>query len=84
MFNIIILAIGKVRENYIREGIHEYMKRIKPYARVQVHELKATPFKKDNHMKVKEEEGERIIKFLDKKSFCLRLFYSAIIHRLKK
>ena len=31
-----IILVGKVRERYLREGIDEYLKRLKPYAKVEL------------------------------------------------
>lgn len=35
-----ILAVGKIKEPYLNEGISEYLKRLKPYARVEITEVK--------------------------------------------
>lgn len=66
MFNIIILVIGKIKESYYLEAIQEYQKRLKPYAKIEIVELKPEPFGASNKEKSKKAEGERIINFLNK------------------
>lgn len=69
MFNITILAVGKIKEKYFQEAIGEYLKRLKPYAKITIEELKAEPFKNENEkIKSKKIEGERILNFLEKHS----------------
>lgn len=67
MLDIIILAIGKIKEKYWQEAIGEYTKRLQPYARLRVVELSAVSFSGANQQKAKEEEGRKILKFLEKK-----------------
>jgi 23S rRNA (pseudouridine1915-N3)-methyltransferase len=40
VYRIDILAVGKVRENYLAAGIREYQKRLVPYARVDISEVR--------------------------------------------
>lgn len=69
MFNITILAVGKIKEKYFQEAIGEYLKRLKPYAKITIEELKAEPFKNESEkIKSKKIEGGRIINFLEKHS----------------
>ena len=66
MLNIIILSVGKIKEKYFQEAFNEYFKRLKPYAKIEVQELKLEPFMSDSDKeKSKKIEGERILKFLD-------------------
>ena len=65
MFDITILAVGKIRENYYREALEEYRKRLSPYARVKIEDIKAEPFKRESDKsKTKRTEAERILKYL--------------------
>ena len=41
-----IISIGKIKERYLLEGIQEYEKRIKPFCRIQMIELKEEGIKK--------------------------------------
>lgn len=66
MYDIIILAIGKIKEKNFSEVIDEYLKRLKPYARITVHELPFESFSDGQGARAKEVEGERILNFLSK------------------
>jgi 23S rRNA (pseudouridine1915-N3)-methyltransferase len=33
---ITIIAVGKIKEKYLKEGINEYLKRLRPYAKVEM------------------------------------------------
>ncbi|MCY7752002.1 23S rRNA (pseudouridine(1915)-N(3))-methyltransferase RlmH [Bacillus haynesii] len=63
--NISIIAIGKLKEKYLKQGIDEYIKRLLAYAKVDIIELpdeKAPENLSDQDMKiVKDKEGERIL-----------------------
>ena len=66
MLNITLLTIGKIKDKSINDLILEYLKRLKPYAKINIEELKSESFKVDNKNKAKEVEGERIINYLKK------------------
>ncbi|WP_148866572.1 23S rRNA (pseudouridine(1915)-N(3))-methyltransferase RlmH [Thermosediminibacter litoriperuensis] len=75
--NITIIAVGKIKENYLREGIREYEKRLKSYCSlriVEVDEEKAPdnpgPAEKERVMK---KEGERILGRMNRSSFNIAL-----------
>lgn len=57
-----IIAVGKIREGFIREGIAEYLKRLQPYAKVEIIEIDDVP---DDDPKAMVKEGERILKRID-------------------
>jgi 23S rRNA (pseudouridine1915-N3)-methyltransferase len=63
--NINIIAVGKLKEKYLKQGIDEYRKRLSAYANIQVIELadeKAPENMSDAEAsQVKEKEGERIL-----------------------
>lgn len=60
MLNITLITVGKIKENSLNELALEYLKRIKPYGRLVVEELKAEPFSNSTKDKAKKLEGERI------------------------
>jgi 23S rRNA pseudoU1915 N3-methylase RlmH len=68
MFNITILAIGKVKESYINTAIVDYLKRLSPYGKIKIEELKAEKFNENNHEQAKVIEGERIKAYLEKRT----------------
>lgn len=63
--NIQVIAVGKLKEKYLVQGIAEYMKRLGPYAKVQITELadekapdSMSPAEEEQ---VKAKEGDRIL-----------------------
>lgn len=44
MFHITVLAVGRLKERYLVEGTAEYLKRLAPYARVDVVEVDEAGF----------------------------------------
>ena len=72
-----ILAVGKIKEPYLREGILEYEKRLRPYAKVQViefpEEKRAIHPSAAQELLAKEEEGERLISGIPPNAFVVVL-----------
>jgi 23S rRNA (pseudouridine1915-N3)-methyltransferase len=66
MFEIVIIAVGKVKNEFLNGAIDEYLKRLKPYAAVKVIELAPESFGGSDHSKAKKTEGERIVAALEK------------------
>lgn len=66
MLDIEIVTIGGIKEKWIKEGIQEYLKRLKPYARIKVIELKAEAFGSTQKEKAKNIESQKIVDFLEK------------------
>lgn len=60
-----IIAVGKLKEKYLVQGIAEYVKRLGPYAKVSIHEVpdeKAPEqLSASEEQQVKAKEGERIL-----------------------
>ncbi|WP_196237928.1 23S rRNA (pseudouridine(1915)-N(3))-methyltransferase RlmH [Calidifontibacillus erzurumensis] len=63
--NISIFCVGKLKEKYLRQGIDEFLKRLGPYAKVDIIEVpdeKAPEHLSETEMEmVKEKEGERLL-----------------------
>lgn len=60
-----IIAIGKIKEDYLKAGINEYLTRINPYSKIEIIEvidskIKDNPNESDI-TKVKNEEGQRVL-----------------------
>jgi len=66
MLDIVILTVGKIKESYYVEAASEYLKRLKPYARVLFEEIKPESFSESTHTSAKKIEGERIINILQR------------------
>ncbi len=65
MLNIKIIALGKLKESYWKEAETEYLKRLHPYAKVEIIELPEEPFRDtDDREKIKKIEAEKIKKHL--------------------
>lgn len=64
-----LVTVGKVKEKYLQAGIDEYLKRLGPYAKVEMVGLPDEPIP-DNASPAQEEqvkarEGERILRAID-------------------
>lgn len=66
MLDIKIISIGQIKEEYFNNAIQEYLKRLKPYARIKLINLKAESFHKSDQEAVLQIESKRIIKYLEK------------------
>ena len=57
-----IIALGKIKEKFLSQGIDEFMKRLTPYASVSIIELSPIEIKDENLTnKILENEGEKIL-----------------------
>lgn len=65
MMNVTVIAVGKLKESYLRDGCGEYIKRLGAYAKVnviEIHEERASDNPSRNEINtIIEKEGERII-----------------------
>jgi 23S rRNA (pseudouridine1915-N3)-methyltransferase len=72
-----VLAVGKLKEQYLVEGIEEYSKRLGRYERLEIVELRKESFSEPLSAKEVEEilrrEGERILKEIKPRSFLVAL-----------
>jgi len=66
MLSIEIISIGKIKKEYFNDAIREYLKRLKPYARIEFTDLKAESFNESNKGVIREIESKKIIKSLEK------------------
>ncbi|RYG73342.1 23S rRNA (pseudouridine(1915)-N(3))-methyltransferase RlmH [Lentibacillus lipolyticus] len=75
--NIKIIAVGKLKEKYLKQGIEEYLKRLGPYAKVQMVEVadeKAPENMSEAEMQeVKRKEGERILLNISQDTYVITL-----------
>ena len=72
-----IIAVGKIKEKFLQDGISEYEKRLRPYARVQIFEIpeeKRPPSSAVSGERIAvEKEGERILAAIPDGSFVIVL-----------
>lgn len=70
MMNVTVLAVGKLKESYLREGCSEYVKRLSAYAKVnivEVNEERCSDNPSDREIQsVIKKEGERLIQKIPK------------------
>ena len=70
MFKIKIVAIGKIKEQSVKDLILEYEKRLKRFCDFEIIEIEDVKEISDNEkdiQKIVDEESKKIIKYLDKK-----------------
>jgi len=69
-----IIQVGKTKEKYLNIGINEFIKRLSPYAKLEIITLKeSSPSKTFSREKCKEIEADQIIKNLDRDAFIIAL-----------
>lgn len=69
-----IIALGRIKEKFLKEGIDEFLKRLKPYANVEVIELSPIEIKDENlTSKILEKEGEKILAQIKPDSYVITL-----------
>ena len=72
-----IYCIGHLKENYLKEGINEYLERLKPYTQVEIVEVddesvSNNPSQKDID-NVKNKEGQKVLKLLKANEYLIGL-----------
>lgn len=74
---ILIIAVGKLKEKYLQEGIAEYKKRLPPYVKLNILEVaeekKGTSLSSSQESLVKDREGVRILAAIPKNSIVIVL-----------
>lgn len=69
-----IIALGKIKEKFLKDGINEFLKRLTPYANVEICEISAIEIKDENLTeKVLQQEGEKILSNIKTNSFVITL-----------
>lgn len=69
-----IIALGKIKEKFLKDGIDEFLKRLTPYASVEIIELTPIEIKDDNLIeKALNEEGEKILAQIKPDSYVITL-----------
>jgi len=72
-----IYAIGHLKEPYLKQGINEYLERLKPYTQVEIIEVNdesivQNPSQKEIEI-AKEKEGQKILKLLKSDEYVIGL-----------
>ena len=69
-----IIALGKIKEKFLKDGIDEFLKRLTPYATVEVIELNPTEIKDDAlTQRALEHEAEKILANIKPNSYVITM-----------
>jgi len=71
---VVILAVGKLKESYWKDGAQEYIKRLSPYVKVEIIEVPDMPFKTiDERERVLKSESDALLKKIPDNSYVVAL-----------
>ena len=69
-----IIASGKIKEKFLKDGIDEFLKRLTAYASVEITELQPVEIKDENLTeRALDEEGEKILSYIKPQSYVITL-----------
>lgn len=69
-----IIALGKIKEKFLKEGIDEFLKRLSPYAAVEIIELSPIEIKDENlTQRTLDEEGGKILSYIKPQSYVITM-----------
>lgn len=69
-----IIALGKIKEKFLKDGIDEFLKRLSPYTSIEIIELSPIEIKDENLLeKVLLQEGEKILANIKPNSYVITL-----------
>ena len=69
-----IIALGKIKEKFLKAGIDEFLKRLNPYTTLEVVELTPIEIKDENLIqKTLDEEGQKILSLIKDDSYVITM-----------
>ena len=69
-----IIALGKIKEKFLKDGIDEFLKRLTPYTSIEIIELTPVEIKDENlTQKALEQEAEKILANIKSDSYVISL-----------
>lgn len=69
-----IIALGKIKEKYIKSGVDEFLKRLTPYCSVEVIEINPFEIKDENLTdKILTAEGEKILSYIKPTDYLITM-----------
>jgi len=77
MLQIKVLAVGKIKEKYLKEGLKEYAKRLGAYIRLEMIEVEDEPCPERasaaDEARVKQKEAEKVLKLISSQDYVVLL-----------
>ena len=75
--SIKVICVGKIKKDYLKEGITDYLKMLQPYMKTEIIEVldssvSINPSQSEIE-KVKKQEGMRVLKFIKDNDFVINL-----------
>lgn len=77
LLHIDILCLGNIKNNFIKIGIEEYLKRIKPFCKINIIEIKESKFIDKDEFSINKaliNESKYIFSKIEKHSYIIGLF----------
>lgn len=69
-----IIALGKIKEKFLKDGIDEFLKRLSPFAQMSVMELSPIEIKDENLInKTLDQEAEKILALIKPTDYVITL-----------
>ncbi len=69
-----IIALGKIKETFLKDGISEFSKRLTPYSSFEIVELQPIEIKDENLIpRVLEQEGEKILSLVKPADYVITM-----------
>ncbi|MBS6603406.1 MAG: 23S rRNA (pseudouridine(1915)-N(3))-methyltransferase RlmH [Brachyspira sp.] len=69
-----IIALGKIKEKFLKDGIEEFMKRLTPYASVEIIEISPVEIKDENLIqRALDEEADKILSHIKPQSYLITM-----------
>ncbi len=69
-----VIALGKIKEKFLKEGIDEFLKRLTPYTSIEIVELQPIEIKDENLIeKALDQEADKILANIKKDSYVITL-----------
>ncbi len=69
-----IVALGKIKDKFLKDGIDEFLKRLTPYAAVEIAELQPIEIRDENLTeKILDQEGEKILSLIKPTDFVITM-----------
>lgn len=69
-----IIALGKIKEKFLKDGIDEFLKRLNPYTSLEIIEINPVEIKDENlTQKALDEEGLCILSHIKEDSFVITM-----------